>query len=265
MFKSLLVSLILLRVGCFCHAEDIKPASPLFLNALPQSGTFYISETLCDFYQVQTYRVTKRTFPRDRIFENAFSRFIDQSLTRMVVAHADPSAQNIDLLHHELDRFILHVRDPRDSLISWVDFVDRHEEHKYTLGRVPPLPPADYFNWNREKKIDWQIEHFYKYSLQWLQEWVVVLEQHPELEVKLTTFEQMVKDPLHFFQDLVAYYEGNPLNFSEENVLQVWKSVFYFDQDDVGIWKEQLTPKQQIQVNSMIPDVLFFMFDWKEN
>ncbi len=263
MYKSLLVSLMLLCHTSFCYAEDLKPNFPLFLNALPQSGTFYISETLCDYYHMQTYRVSKRTFPKDRIFENAFSRFIDQSHVRMVVAHADPSEENIDLLHRELGQWILHVRDPRDALISWVDFVDRHQQHAYTLGRVPPLPPTDYFDWNREAKINWQIEHFYTFSIQWLEQWVDILDSHPELDVKVTSFERMVKDPLLFFQDLVVYYEGDPLKFSEEDVLEIWKSVFYFDQTDVGIWRDALTSEQRKKVNGLLSNRLLDVFNWE--
>lgn len=263
MFKRLIWSALFASIPFTGQAVEDKPDAPLFLNAMPQSGPHYFVRTMKTFYKLDTFRVTKKTFPVDQIFENPFLRFIEQGDQKIVEAHTDPSSVNIGMFQKHLPKFILHVRDPREALVSWIDYVDRHKNHKFTLGRVPPVPPPEYFTWDFEQKADWQIEHYFAYCIDWLGQWLDALEENPNLEVKVTTFEEMVTDPLGFFQELVEFYGGEFESFTQEDVFPIWRAQYHFTEEDIATWKERLTPDQQKAVTAQMPDRFFTYFGWE--
>jgi len=263
MLKRLLCSALVACLPLAGDAVEQKPDAPFFYNAMPQSGPFYFVRTMSSFFDLDTFRVTKKTFPEDQIFENPFIRFIDQGDKKIVEAYADPSSHNIGLFQKHLPKFVLHVRDPREALVSWIDYVDRHRNHKFTLGRVPPVPPPEYFDWNFEEKADWQIEHYFSYCVDWLEQWLDTLDQHPELEIKVTTFEEMVTDPLNFFREIVSFYGGDAEDFTEGDVFPIWRAQYHFTEEDIATWKERLTNEQQERVTAEMPDRFFEYFGWE--
>ena len=263
MLKQLIWSALFACIPFASQAEVHKPDAPLFLNAMPQSGPYYFVRTLQTFFDLDTFMVTKKTFPVDTIFENPFLRFIEQGDKKIVEAHADPSQGNIEMFQKHLPKFVLHVRDPREALVSWIAYVDRHENHKFTLGRVPPVPPPEYFDWDYEKKADWQIEHYFAYCIDWLNQWVEAIDQHPELQIQIATFEHMVTDSLGFFQNLAAFYGVDPESFTQEDVLPIWRAQYHFTEEDIATWKDRLTPEQQKAVTVQMPDRFFSVFGWE--
>lgn len=240
-----------------------KPDKAIFLNSLPQAIDFYPTMGLYDFYRLTTFRVSEKTFPKDTIQAKAFERFIASPQTYINNGSVPPSKANMDLLAN-LGKMVLHVRDPRDALVSWIAYTDLHFNHPLTLGLIYPAPPADYFGWSYEKKADWQIDHYYSYAMVWLNQWAYYLTHNPPIEVLVTTFEDMATQPLTFFREIVQFYGTDPALFTDKNVQPLTQAQFRASVDDIGQWTRKLTPAQQRRVSDMLDENTVQFFKWKK-
>jgi hypothetical protein len=148
-------------------------------------------------------------------------------------------------------------------LISWIEYVDRHKQHPFTLGRFPPVPPTEYFSWNFEQKANWQIERFFTFCVKWLEDWLDYIEHDNRIDIKITTFEDMVSDPLGFFRDVINFYNNDPNGFQQNNVLPINACQYHFTSEDNATWKSRLTEEQKAIITAMMSDRLFEVFGWE--
>lgn len=261
---SLLAALIIVCSSFVGPASAVqKPDTSLFVNHLPESGHFYVSLTLFEFYKLDTFRVSDLTFPKDHLYEEPFMRFIAHKDSYINLALLEPSPQNISWLNSYLHKMVLHVRDPREALISWIDYTERQRYHPLTLSLIYPPPPQEYWSWTDAQKADWQIDHFYTYSIQWLQDWVTSLDKNKNLTVLTTTFESMMADPLKFFRNIITFYGGDSSQFTQDNLYTITRDQFHFMPTDIDTWRTRLTPAQLARINNMLSDNTLNRFGWK--
>lgn len=241
-----------------------KPDTSIFLNHLPESGHAYAGMIIYRYYQLQPLRISDLTFPKDNIYETGFMRFIDGKGSYINLAMVPPNSHNISWMNSYLHKIVLLLRDPRQALISWIDYTERQTQyHSETLAKIYPPPPAEYWKWTPAQKADWQIDHFYTYSIQWLQDWMASMDKNPNLTVLPVTFEMMVADPLAFFRNIIHFYGGDGSLFTDKDLLPMTREQFYFVPTDIDTWRTRLTSAQQARVNSMLSDTVLHRFGWK--
>ena len=78
--------------------------------------------------------------------------------------HFDASQENLQFLGALVDRWVVHIRDPRAVLVSWVHNMDRLYQDQQTaphhLLYVCPTPPEPYFGFSFSDKVDWRRRFF---------------------------------------------------------------------------------------------------------
>lgn len=266
MIKRALLPILTITAALFSPlAANPKPDTAIFLNTLPESAQYYLVKQLADFYKLQTFMVSKKTFPTDAINERTFTTFVQGKDDYITPASLPPTKYNINLLNAQLGKMVLHVRDPRDALVSWIEYTERHRNHPMTLGLISPVPPAEYFGWSYSKKADWQINNFYTYSVKWLEEWTAFLTSNPQLQVLVTHFEEVATDPLHAFREIVAFYGTDPELLTEKQINALTKLQYNTDASEIGMWRNKLTPEQQQKITSMLPDQVAQFFSIEKN
>jgi hypothetical protein len=238
-----------------------KPDTSIFLNSLPQAIDLYPVYTLTGFYQLETFRVSDKTFPIDTIYTDAFGRLLAHPESYLNSGSVPATQANIDLLTR-LGKVLLLVRDPRDALVSWMDYTDLQRNKPKTLSLIYPPPPAEYFTWSPEKKADWQIEHYYTYAMTWLDQWAAFITSNPKLQVLVTHFEDMATQPLDVFKEIVAFYGTDPTLFNQSNVLSMTREQYRQNEQDIGQWKNRLTVDQQARVTQMLNADTARVFNW---
>lgn len=262
----LLPSIFIFLFGLFGSVQaQQKPDAAIFLNALPHSGETYISYNLTRFFGLQTFRVSNKTFPEDALFEDAFVRFVAAGDRYLNVGHVPPSGENVALFQNYLNKVFLNLRDPREALVAHITYVDLHRRHTMTRGRYQPDVPSEYFGWDHETKADWQIEHFYSGFINWIDQWLEQIDQDPQLQVFVGTTEEMLQDPISYFKRLVAFYGGDPDQFTEQDLFPLQPGYFHFYREPgIATWRDKLTPEQQERVTALIPASWFERLGWQQ-
>jgi hypothetical protein len=135
------------RVGAYIVGsvgEVRSPVPSLLLNTLPKSGSVFLMHTLSE------------TLGCGRLHLGNMYSLIDQiSLEKMrafakggwvVQDHLAPSLENLQILRHFGCSMVLHVRDPRQAMVSWLHHLDRvyRKQGEEPLLLVAPRPPSGF-------------------------------------------------------------------------------------------------------------------------
>ena len=172
--------------------------------------------------------------------------------------HFDASDLNIRILKMFTKKMVLHLRDPRDVLLSWVHHMNFVKKQGLDLFYFDPQPPAGYYNLSFSEQIDWNIENFLPNSIDWINKWLKVKEQEDlsedGLNILITTHDELVKDELGLYSKILSFYgiPSNQLKFEPAKK----NDEVRFRQGTKGEWHTALTERQKKRVSEIIPDSL---------
>lgn len=188
------------------HAgADKRPRRIFFLNTLPKSASRFITDTLREGYRAKFAVTAGGQFPNSVLSRGVLQRL--RSGYHVTQEHLFPTKYNRLVLEEQVDRMVLHVRDPRQALLSWMHHLDK----QFSENKRVPLQilgvREDYPNLLPREKLDYVIKNHLDYFAGWLAAWRDVLDKGGlAIPVQLTRFEDMKADPLAFFQRIVNFY-----------------------------------------------------------
>ena len=116
--------------------------------------------------------------------------------------HLPASAHNLATLAAAgIQRFVMHVRDPRQATLSWAHFV------KDDVGQRPlgPLwrkivPPAEVLACPMNEQLDWHIAHYLPRVVQYIGDWLAIADDpNNGVEIAFLTFEAFKRDPEDYY------------------------------------------------------------------
>src|SRR5262249_32051015 len=132
--------------------------------------------------------------------------------------HLYPYVRNIERLKRAgVSRLIVHVRDPRQRLLSMIHHVERYSDAYLGLKQ----------NAFADALIVEKIEglmSFYLHSIWWLQGWV---EAEESLEILFSTYEDFVRDRNAFVDRYIQFYGGPIQHFREDHALTLHEGTDY--------------------------------------
>ena len=124
------------------------------------------------------------------------------------VQHINASDDNIRLLKKfNINKFIIHIKDPRQSLLSWTFMIDElfdKGQINSFLSLSKPSLPDNYFSMNFNDKVLWQSLNYYKNFENWILNW---LKYKNLFDIKFTFYEQLQENPNQFFKSLFKFYQ----------------------------------------------------------
>jgi len=253
MRKFLLCAILLIA---FFH-KDTHAAESIFINTLPKSGSVYIYSTLCEGLKKSFCRISLNTFPEDIINIKNFKEFVkSNSLTQ---EHLNASERTIQLLEKYQVKFVLHVRDPRQALLSWAHHLNRYRLAPGLHDLYKPRVPRLYFTWKLEQQLDWLIENHFPHFVQWIADWLKVYKEN-RLQMKLMTYEHFHENPNQYFEEILDFYD---IPLSAFSIPSIPKEVStHYRKGMIDEWRDVFTLEQQRRVNELIPEELFSEFSW---
>jgi hypothetical protein len=168
--------------------------------------------------------------------------------------HLLPSAENIGrLVAGGVKRLIVHVRDPRQQLVSFIEHIRR-------FPREVPPKMREIVRRDPRAVIEAAIEDFFLPRVAWVDGWA---KARYRLDIRFTTFEEFVRDPRAFVDRLVALYGGDTRWFNRAFALHEPATVdFHRRRGETDEWRRLLDSAQTERVNVQIPNELWSLFGW---
>jgi hypothetical protein len=252
------------RVGC--GASRLRPVRPqtsgesILLNTMPKSGSIYVLKSLAKILGLRTMYIGSQYGLIDQIDVKdalTFSRggFVSQN-------HLAPSAENLQILQHFKLKMVLHLRDPRQALLSWIHYLhyitggnDKSEQLLYFTPRTPP----GYFEFSLSRQIDWQIANYMPQLVAWATRWVEIADRGT-IPILITHQNDLRLEEKTFFDAILAFYQID-LDYVLPNLARTMDET-HFRKADPMEWRRTFTPDQAMPATSLISDSMSKRFGW---
>ncbi len=170
--------------------------------------------------------------------------------------HLEPKRRNIERLRKAgIDKVIVHVRDPRQVVLSMVHHVTMYPDQRVALARsgFGNLPVSD--------QLRLLMDHYFG-RIHWLWGW---MEAEAELNILFSTFEDFVRDRTAFIRRYIDYYGGHEEHFSWENATTAHAGVDqHFRLGRVDEWREVLPRKDAQFLTACLPKSIRERFGWPD-
>jgi hypothetical protein len=167
------------------------------------------------------------------------------------------------LIANGTKRLVLHVRDPRQVVVSWVHHVLRISEAEFQWSALmydPPLPAA-FRTWEFQQQIDWALENYMPGQLHWLEDWVTALEKGPPIPIFVSRFEDFVQGKRRFLRGFLDFFGISEIDVPSLRT-QTVAAMRHFRVGSVDEWCDVLTKSQVSSFESRV-EPLAKKFGWK--
>jgi len=165
----------------------------IVIMSLPKSGSIFLTKTLSKALQLRRGRLGGYGFTEPVINPNEVKRIAGGDY--VVQEHLPASEHVIASLRELVPTIIVHIRDPRRALVSWVGHINDLLKARRMIdayGFAECEMPEGYLQWDAERQLDWHITHVLPRLVDWVEGWV---RAHDDpacgLHIVLSTLEQL--------------------------------------------------------------------------
>jgi len=180
-----------------------------------------------------------------------------------ICVHADAWLGNLASIHRLIDRLVVHVRDPRQAMLSGVHHLNdlRLRRGPNFVAKLPFSLPSNYFGLSLPEQIDWMIHNTLSEFVRWIEGWLDAA-ANPLFRprVLFTRYEDLHANPEAFFERLLRFYEiaWRVPGFR----LPPAQSGQHYRNGLTDEWRTVLTPRQQEAASALVSARLRERFDW---
>lgn len=244
-----------------------KPATTydnIIIIAMPKSGSEYLSSSLENSLHYKQAKIAQGTIPEDQIILEKIKLFFSKP-NMLTKHHINPSGFNIQTIKHYTNKLVLHIRDPRAVLLSWVHYQNDiyRADNRELLDRVFPKPPDAYYTLNLQEQIDWNIEHFLPGMINWLSAWLEIIKHESTakdgLQILLTTYDELIADETFLYHKILDFYTLNKSKFTYHTAQKNRHN--NFRHGSAQEWRDVYTAEQKLRAAKAMPRSLMRYFD----
>jgi len=191
------------------------------LTSLPKSGTIYLQNWIqlmlmnhapktndpSVIINPPVINIGASTFPADILDLSKILEILEKK--GVGIGHFNCSPQNIQVIEELKIPVIVHTRDPRSSLLSWIHHSIRliKEGQKVQLLRNTPNPPIALFEESLADIINWHLDNYLPGQCQWITEWKKYAPRNPLILLK--TFGELKENPQKYIASICEFNERN--------------------------------------------------------
>jgi len=179
----------------------------ILMTAMPKSASESLSNILAEGLGLAQSHVSIGLFPHCCLVPSR----VQDLATGGVIAkeHIRPERHNLDMLAGAgIDKVLVHLRDPRQALLSWAHFV-RDDVSQRMLAPIwrKILPPARILERDFAYVIDWCIECYLPLLIDFAQGWHKIEQSHHSAcQVRCLSFEMFVADRHQYLAAALGFY-----------------------------------------------------------
>jgi len=158
-----------------------------------------------------------------------------------------------------IDRILVHLRDPRQALLSWAHVV----ENDVSMRELAPIwrqimPPATVLDGDMNDVIDWCLDHYLPLLVDFAERWQWHADNNTSITIHCMTFERFVTDRSAYLGELLDVY--GLAAFHEAAIEQA--STIHWRRGRVDEWREVLSADQRRRASETLPAALGRRFGW---
>lgn len=233
----------------------------IFVASLPKSGTVFLSDSLCRGLGKKPLGFPSGgLFPWATIPHEGVNTLIRNK--SVYVIHCSPSRYNRIELSSRLDKMVVHVRDPRQALISFSHFLPALLERLDPEYGLHLGVPEDYLSRSYSSQLDWLCDHYFMYQVKWIEGWLDAMKDSEfKTNILFTCHEDLQRDQKTFFERILCFY-SIPIEWFHLPPTPC-KGHQNFRKGYTDEWKQALTETQALKISNMIPCQLYEYFKWE--
>jgi len=243
------------------NAAMLSGLPPMLITTLPKSASESIWNRLAEGLGLAQSHISLGLFPDCCILGPRARSLADGGV--IAKEHVAASPHNLEMLRRAgIRRVLVHLRDPRQALVSWAHFV----ANDVSMRLLAPIwrkivPPAAVLTKGLEAVTDWSIEHYLTLQVAWVQSWVTAAEAADDrLMVEFLDFEGFRKDPDGYLSQALSFFRVDPKAFEEARSAAA--EVVHLRRGEVDEWRRVLSPAQQRRADALLPPDLARRFGW---
>lgn len=242
------------------HRESLPG---IFLNTMPKSGSVYISKTIQSGLDIEFYFISPAYFLSDIFDKFKLHQLVTQG-GAISQAHIFPHPINRNLLNIIPTKMIIHVRDPRQALLSFIHHVNKNKDKTDVIATLDIGVEicSSYFTLNLEEQIDFMIEYYYPLLIGWLEAWLHT-SKSPEFksQIMFTRYEDFHQNANEFYLSILKFYNIEPRFFKAPEFLKQ-KGRLHYRAGKIDEWREVFNSSQIEKVNRGLPQEIYDFFGW---
>ncbi len=175
----------------------------------------------------------------------------------VVASHMMPSVDNVDtLMSRGIEKVIVHIRDPRQAVLSWVHFVDKTLNRIENRNRDALLNQygARYPELSFSEKIDFHLECTLPGWARWIEGWIGVRDTYAgRIEVAAASHTQLVNDEIRYFEKACSFF-GIPCSRAE--IASASADNVHFRKGSVSEWEDVFSARQKEAACAVLSDAV---------
>lgn len=238
------------------------PGQSVVVVSMPKSGTVYINQLLAKGLGYWSSDIGYGHFP---------GALPDFNLLKVRAQggwvssqHYEPESLTVRRLDKYIKKWIVHIRDPRSVLLSWVHHIDHYGTKDFddVDDGFYPESLQDYLKLDFSEKVDRNIEKFLPLIITWLKKWLLIIDSQ-KYNILLTTYDEFVESEEKFVHKILQFYNF-PTNSFKMPAIEKNVSSSHFRKGSRDEWRALLSSSQLNQVNEMIGQDILNRFGWAD-
>lgn len=170
---------------------------------------------------------------------------------------------DLSALKSENAKIVLHVRDPRQALLSL--YWHLHDDHQTEF--VPDETKNWYYSQDMEVQLDWMIENLLPRLVSWIEDWVALKAEEDKtkdgLPILITTYEELIENDIALSIKILKFYA---IEYNDSILSAPLKNKeVRFRKGDPEEWRFAFSATQRERISELVPTRLLERFNWSKN
>lgn len=233
----------------------------VLLNTLPKTGSMFLAEVLRRNLDLpwSTIAIPDHAL-RDRPVRPWLRRFAEGGV--LAQEHLPGTVETrAALLACGVDRIIVHLRDPRQAMLSTLHHFTK--EYDMAAAIFTPWLPRGFPDLSFDERAAFLIENYFPEQMAWIEGWVEAADSHSSLKILFSHYEESVSNPLEFLRRTVNFY-GISQDILASAVDIPPSKDLHFRRGLKEEWREAFSPSHLERMRALIPTALIARFGWPE-
>ncbi len=258
------IVILCVLVFYFYNIYSTSKNKNIVIAALAKSGSTYTTVKLANSLDYEIGSINQwKNIDYMKNFKNGNPKILK--------THILPTKGNLGKLRRYTgDKIVVHVRDPRASILSAVYHAIESAE-KIASGGVASAKPREikfqqeYLGYTLEQKKEFIINDGFMYQIKWIRDWCMTKEIEDKkkngFKIIITTYDEMITDEDNFFERFYKHF-GIDKDDIKDVVIAKDKKV-RFRSGNPNEWRTAFTQEQIARINEMLPEDLANRFGWE--